>query len=57
MSWTQGIQLRDELPEVFVKWADALGKGELQCIVWFDEDRTTFYLDYGERGSIKARLK
>lgn len=57
MSWTQGIQAREHLPEAFVKWADGLGKGALEYITWDDTDRRTLFLDYGERGAFKAVFK
>jgi hypothetical protein len=34
MSWTQGIQPRDTLPEWFVKWADEKLGEPLICIDW-----------------------
>ena len=53
MSWTQGVTPREDLPERFVKWADGLGKGELQYITWFDDVPGITYLDFGEKGSFK----
>ena len=57
MSWTQGIQVREDLPEKFLLWADNRGKGELRYITWFEEDRNVIFLDYGERGSLKLTVK
>ena len=51
MSWTQGIQMREDLPPKFRLWADTLGKGEIQCMVWDDTEPNILYLDYGEKGS------
>lgn len=56
MSWTQGIQVREELPPKFLTWADQQMDGApLQYITWFGFDREIF-LDYGEAGSLKLTL-
>jgi hypothetical protein len=57
MSWTQGIQTREELPAPFLAWADGLGKGPLEYITWFEPDRHELFLDYGEAGAFRARFK
>lgn len=51
MSWTQGIQLREELPAKFLEWADKQKGAPLEYITWFGigED---LILDYGEAGSL-----
>lgn len=57
MSWTQGIQPREDLPDAFVKWADSKKPGaELQYITWFDFDRDCI-LDYGDAGALKLTFK
>lgn len=54
MSWLQGVIERDDLPESFLKWADAHGKGALQYVTWFDDERRVLFLDYGEEGALRA---
>lgn len=56
MSWTQGIQVRADLPAKFLAWADGLGKGDLQAIVWWEPDHSEVILDYGEAGSFKVKV-
>jgi hypothetical protein len=57
MSWTQGIQSREDLPDAFVKWADSKKPGEkLQYITWFGMDKD-FILDYGDGGALRATFK
>lgn len=56
MSWTQGVQPREELPTAARRILDNLGKGEVEYITWFDEDRSTLFADYGERGSLKITI-
>lgn len=57
MSWDQGVQLREDLPEGFVKWADSKMDGaELQYITWFGLGEEV-YLDYGDAGSLKLTFK
>ncbi len=57
VSWTQGIQLREELPERFLAWADKQkGGAPLQYITWFDLGDEVF-LDYGDAGSITVTLR
>lgn len=49
MSWTQGVQLADDLPEWFQKLANKLKKDPehvFQCIVWDETDRDILSLDY-----------
>ena len=56
MSWDQGFQPREEIPEVFVKWADARLSAPLSYITWFGSEPDIVYLE-GEDGSrIKARV-
>lgn len=57
MSWTQGVQTREDLPAKFLEWADSLGKGDLQYITWFEPDRHEVFLDYGEAGSLKLVME
>ena len=45
MSWTQGIQERDSLPEWFVGWADSTLGENLECIVWDDTEPNIVFLD------------
>ena len=57
MSWDQGFQPREEIPEVFVKWADARLSAPLSYITWFGSEPDIVYLE-GEDGSrIKARYR
>jgi hypothetical protein len=44
MSWTQGIQARDTLPEWFVKWADEKLGEPLDCIVWDAQEPNIIHL-------------
>lgn len=54
MSWDQGVQTREELPEKFLAWADRkIPGGRLEYITWFESERHILYLDYGADGSIK----
>ena len=56
MSWDQGFQPREDIPEVFVKWADARLSAPLSYITWFGSEPDIVYLE-GEDGSrIKARV-
>ena len=45
MSWTQGIQERETLPEWFVKWADEKLGEPLICIVWDATEPNIVHLD------------
>lgn len=57
MSWTQGIQPREELPEWFVKWADERADAHLEYITWFGGDENIVYLDFGpDNDSIRLDL-
>lgn len=57
MSWTQGIQVREELPAKFLTWADQQMDGApLEYITWFDLGDEVF-LDYGEAGSLKLTMR
>lgn len=56
MSWDQGIQLREDLPPKFVEWADKQKCAPLEYITWFGLGEEVF-LDYGEAGSLKLRMK
>lgn len=57
MSWLQGIQIREELPPQFVEWADKQNTAPLEYITWFDDDRDTLFLDYGEAGALRLEMK
>ena len=49
MSWTQGVQVREDLPDKWIRFLDDKApKGyKLQAIVWDDAvDRNVFYADY-----------
>lgn len=46
MSWTQGIQVRENLPESFVIWADNQSSGILECVVWDAYKPGVFHIDY-----------
>lgn len=56
MSWDQGIQVREDIPEQFRALADRLGEkrgwGEVQCLVWFTSEPNVLILDYGEHGGL-----
>lgn len=53
MSWTQGVQLRADLPSHFVKWADSQSElGKLECIVWDDTEPNVVHLDFYNEGKI-----
>lgn len=56
MTWLQGIQLREDLPPQFVEWADKQKGAPLEYITWFGLGEEVF-LDYGEAGSLKLRMK
>lgn len=57
MSWDQGVQVREDLPAKFVEWADKQKEGSrLEYITWFGLGEEVF-LDYGEGGSLKLRMK
>ena len=45
MSWTQGLQGRETLPEWFVKWADVELGEQLNCIVWDAAEPNIVHLD------------
>ena len=57
MSWDQGIQVREDLPARFVKWADEKKGARLEYITWFETQREIVYLDYGEAGSLTLTVK
>ena len=58
VSWDQGIQVREDLPERFVAWADKQKGGvKLEYITWFESERETVYLDYGEAGSLTLKMR
>lgn len=56
MSWTQGVQLREDLPRSFVKWADLQDKDgrKLSCIVWDETEPDVFYMDYSNGANIRS---
>lgn len=57
MSWTQGIQLREDLPAKFLEWADKQkGGAPLEYITWFGLGEDLF-LDYGEAGSLTYDMR
>jgi hypothetical protein len=51
MSWTQGIQPRETLPEWFVKWADVKLGEPLSCIVWDAAEPNIVHLDGGSKSA------
>ena len=64
MSWTQGIQPREDLPELEVQKLDKLGEAKFgvsgfkfQAFVWDDAEPGVIHLDYqddfGEYRSLK----
>ena len=55
MSWTQGLTERDELPPVFIEWADKLLGEPVQALVWDDADPERITL-MGESKSVTLRL-
>lgn len=60
MSWDQGIQERDALPEKFVTWADSMAEkrgipGKLEYITWFGLGEEVF-LDFGCERSLKVAI-
>lgn len=61
MSWTQGIQLRKELPQRFIdfceqKYFETYSEvGILEYITWFDLENWC-YADFGNDKSLKITL-
>lgn len=61
MSWTQGIQLREELPQKFIDFCESMyartynEKGHLEYITWFDFEDWCF-ADFGNEKSLKIAL-
>lgn len=59
MTWTQGVQLREDLPDAFVTWADAEAvkrdiPGRLEYIAW--DEPGIVHLDFGVDKSLKLTL-
>lgn len=57
MSWTQGVQPREDLPSAFLRFADSRGLGPVEYITWDATRPDVVFLDYGERGSLRLTLK
>jgi hypothetical protein len=58
VTWTQGLQEREDIPARFLAWADDQGAtrgwGSLEYITWFDAEPNVLILDYGDRGTLKV---
>jgi hypothetical protein len=55
MSWDQGVHVREELPEAFVKWADAKKGARFEYVTWFGNSAPVI-LDFGEAGALDVAL-
>jgi hypothetical protein len=59
MSWDQGIQTREDLPEAFIRIMEALFErkfnkpGYLQYITWFGVHPEVLYVDFGTNESLE----
>jgi hypothetical protein len=57
LSWTQGVQVREDLPEWFRIWADAQATkdGICEALVWDITEPGLFHLDYyNETGIVES---
>ncbi len=63
MSWTQGIQIREDLPQAWIDFFEAKALQEfeeprkVEYITWFAEDESRLIADYGDGFNISFRMK
>lgn len=58
MSWTQGVQLRADLPQHFIDFADKqCDKGTLNCIVWDTAEPNLVHLHYYDESERLVEIK